>query len=258
MNTQELTEKISQLKGVRPVDSVPGTFMNPVPFPKDQNIIHFVRPVATDVVLKASSINAATEDAIKNTARILDFATANLANILGKMVARIHPFDSGNEAFDTFLALGPSIANCVIGGAHFLKTRTTECYAINHIEFAGDETEAEAVVREKHVRLADVKRKITPVIFGRYHKQTGQRSHDYLAIATHESTVLDIRQLPRDGGIVEFENWERVRITLTTEMGNADIEATFSGETKTISVDQALKLLEELTYNGADAARKIW
>lgn len=257
MNIQELIEKISQLKGVKPLAAYPGTFMNTVPL-DERNTIHFVRPVAADVVLKASSMNAPTEDAIQNTARLLDFGSASLSLILGKQVVRLNPFASGSKVFDTFLALGPSITNCVIGGGHFLKTRTIECYAINHIEFAGDETEAEAVVRKKHVRLSDVKREITPVIFGRYHKQTGQRSHDYLAIATHESTALDIRQLPRDGGVVEFENWERARLTLTADRGNEDIGATFSGETKTISVAQALKLMDELTCNGADAARKLW
>ncbi|MFZ5895118.1 MAG: hypothetical protein ACOY0T_28925 [Myxococcota bacterium] len=257
MNQQELADKISQLKGIKPVPNMSGTFMNEVPFSKE-NIIHFVRPVAEDVVLKASSMNVPPERAVAHAARLLDFGTQHLANIQGELVTRIEPFESESPKFDTFLALGPSIANIVIGGSTFLKTRTSECYAINHIEFAGDETEAEAIVRKKHARLSDFARDITPVIFGRYHKQTGQRSAEYLAVATYESTVRDIEQMPRDGGVVEFENWERERVTLTNDRGNDILEATFAGQTKPLTVDAALKLMNELVYRGVEAAKKVW
>lgn len=257
MNSQELATKISQLKGVKPVPNLPGTFMNPVPF-TNENIIHFVRAVADDFVLKASSINADNEHAISNAARILDFAQANLHKLQGKLVTRIEPYDSGDPKFDTFLALAPSIAEVVIGGSALLKSRTTVCYAINHIEFSGEETEAEAVVRDKHVRLSDVTREITPIIFGRYHKQTGQRTAEHLAVVKHDRAAEFIREMPRDGGVVEFENWERVRMTLTTDKGSETLEATFNGETKPLSVDDAVKLLEELSLRGSEAAKKAW
>jgi hypothetical protein len=258
MNTQELIKKISELKGVKLVDALPGTFMNPVPFFEGQNIIHFVRPVAEGVVLMASSINAPTEEAIANADRILNFGCANLPKIVGQQVTRIQPFDSGNEAFDTFLALGPSITNFVLGGAHFLKSITTECFAINHIEFAGDETEAEATVRNRHVRLTDVKREITPMIFCRYQKQTGQRSADHLAIAKHDRCKTFIQEIPRDGGFVELENWERARLVLTGDQGTSLLEATFANQTKTVTVEDALELMDALTYHGAVAAQKAF
>jgi hypothetical protein len=256
MNVEELAAEIARIKGVNPVPDTPGTFMNPIPFTGEKNTIHFLRPVAEDVVLKASTMNAPTERAIANAVRRFDFATAKLSQIVGNQVTRIDGYQEGEEKFDALLALGPSITHCEI--APFLKSRTTECYAINHIEFAGNETEAEAVTRKKHVRLSDRAREITPVIFARYQKQTGQRSEKYLAVAKHDYLVTLIQQMPRDGGVVELENWERARLTLTTNQGSADVEATFDKQSQKLSVDEVVKLVDALVFKSADAARELW
>jgi hypothetical protein len=256
MTRDELTEKISKLKGIEPAPTMPGTFVDHNVW-QGKETFHFLRAVADDIVLKASTQNLNASDAAVHAQKILDFAVSKLAQVRENLVTRIERYHSGNETFDTFLSLGPSITKTVIADGYFLQTRTTQCYAINHIEFAGNETEAEAVVRKKHVRLTDVTRAITPVIFGRYQKQTGQKSASYLAIATHESTVRDIKQMPRDGGIVEFENWERERMTLTTDQGNPNLELRFNGQNKTVSVNEALKLMDELVFKGAAAAQKL-
>src|SRR6187431_1934226 len=253
MTKEELTEKIAQLEGVVPVGALPETFIQRVT-PDDKQTVHFVRVAGDDIVLKASSQNRPELQATEHAGRLLDFALKNLHKLVGNLVTRLHPYVSGEDKFDTFLALGPSITKVVMSKGHFLQPCTYECYAINHIEFSGNETEAEATLRKRKVRMTDVNREVTPVIFGRYHKQTGQRSPKYLAVATHESTATDIKQMLRDGGVVEFENWERERVTLTTDQGRAELDATFSGETKSISVDQALKLMDELTLRGVEAA----
>jgi hypothetical protein len=257
MKKEELAKEIAALERAEPVKELPGTFMERVPF-DDENTVHFFRPVATDMILLASCMNAPYAKAVDHAEALLEFGSEHLGEIRENQVTRITPYDSGNKKFDTFLALAPEITKFLIGKAYFLKSRTTECMAINHIEFSGTETQAEAVFRNGQVRLTDVKREITPVIFLRYHKKSGQRSEKYFAVCSHEDTTDTINELPRDGGIVEIENWERDRLTLSAEKKKKGIDAVLDGETQSVSLKDALKLMDELTFKGLKAAKKVW
>lgn len=256
MTKDELVEEVSKLKRVATVPGVPGTFMERVPM---RPVFHFLRPATDDVVLMTSVMNAKDEAAaITHADHVLTFGAENLSRILSKPVVRIEPFDSGHPKFTAFVALAPSIMNFFIGEGKFLKKVTTGCFAINAIEFSGDETQDEAVIRRKHAIFSDLDREPTPVIFARYQKQTGQRSEHYLAILKRERAADFIREMPRDGGVVELENWQRSRMTLTTDKGNSLLEVTFDGKTKSLPVEDAVKLMDELVLRGVEAAQKAW
>jgi hypothetical protein len=264
MKQAEIASEIAKLKGWESVPQLPGTFIERVPY-DDQNTIQYIRPVADDTALATSTRNAPDTEAFEHVERVLSFGEAQLARLLANQVTKVTPFDSGDERLDSFLALAPAIARFLTEDNAFgklLMTQTTVCYAINHIEFSGNETEQEALARRKKLSLVDLKREITPVIFARYHKESGQRSHKHLAIATYAETKRVIEQLQDDGGLVELENWERVRLTFTTEptkgKGKRKVEATFMKETKPIAIDAAVELMTTLTTKDAKAAEKEW
>jgi hypothetical protein len=264
MNQAEIASEIANLKRWEATPGLPDTFMERVPH-DEKNTIRYIRAVADDTALATSTRNAADAEAFAHAERMLSFGTSQLSRLLANQVTKITPFESGIAEFDSFLALAPRVAQFLTENNPFgmrLMDQTTTCYAINHIEFAGSETEQEALARKKKVSLVDLKREITPVIFARYHKESGQRSHKHLAIATYAETKRVIEQLQEDGGLVELENWERVRLTFTTEptKGKAKpkVEATFMKETKPIAIDAAVELMTVLTTKDAKAAEKKW
>ena len=257
MKLDEIIRKITELQNVQLLDDSK-TFSYHVPNFK-KNTFFFVRPIADDLIIACSVMNATDENSITIGQRILAAAETAIVESHERLVTKILGFDSGIPMFDSLLILGPAIEKFrMTKNDYFLGPRTYCAYAINNIEFAGDETEAEASVRTRHAILSDVKREISPVIFLRYHKQTGQRSDEHLAIAKHSYTMVLINELPRDGGTVELENYERVGITFATDQGEANLDATFDGKTKKLPVAEALKFMDTLTYKGAEAAKKDW
>jgi len=194
--------------------------------------------------------------------------SAELAGVTSLADARTFaykvPFSPKNtfffvRPFADDLALATSIMKfSMMRGAEFLTPITIGAFAVNHIEFSGDETEAEAVVRRQHAIVADVPRPITPVIFLRYHKLAGQRSAEHLAIAKHDYSTQLISQIPRDGGTVELENYERIGMGFAGNQGDSALAVTFDGKTRKLPVADASKLMDALTFKGAEEAKKAW
>jgi hypothetical protein len=260
MKVEEIISKLAKVDGWESTPEQDGTFMERVP-DDEENTIHFVRPVATDKALSTSTRNVPDKQAFAYADKVLSFGASQLASLGRDPVTKITPFDSGIKKLDSFVALAPSIAQVLTADSAFgnrLMDQTIGCYAINHIEFAGSETEQEAIARHNDVPIGDLKREITPVIFARYQKQSGQRSHKHLAVGAHPQLVKLVEALPKDGGFVEIENWERVRLVFTADKAKKKLEAAFSGETKRIAVKSALELLEVLTHKDAKAAQKLW
>jgi hypothetical protein len=259
MKVEEIIKKLTTLDAWEPVPGQAGTFMERVP-DDESNTIRFIRPVATDTALATSTRNVPDKQSLAHADKILSFGAAHLSALKEALVSKITPFDSGIKKLDSFLALAPSVAQFLTEDNAFgqrLMEQTTICYAINHIEFSGNETEQEAIARKKKVRLVDLKRDVTPVIFARYQKQSGQRSHKHLAVGSHVELAKLVEELPKDGGVVELENWERVRLVFTADK-KGKIEATFAEESKALAVKSALELLEVLTHKDAKAAQKLW
>jgi hypothetical protein len=260
MKRAEMFNKLAKLEGWETVPELEDTFIERVPY-DEQNTIQYIRPIVDDIALATSTRNLPDDQAFSHVSRLLAFGTTNLDKLRASDVTRISPYDSGIKKFDSFVGFAPSIAQFLTEDNAFgnrLLECTWSCYAINHIEFSGTESEPEAFARLKTAKLVDLKRSPTPAIFCRYRKLSGQRSHKHLAIATLAETKGIIEQLPEDGGIVELENWERTRLTLIVEGDKRKIEATFGGETRPVSVKAALELMEVLTTKGAKAAEKEW
>jgi hypothetical protein len=257
MNLDELNNRIAALKDVKPVGDS-RTFMYKVPFSK-KSTFFFVRPLGDDLILASSVIGAADEVSIPLGQRILDAAEPHAALAKANIATKIPDIDWGLPNFDSLLLFGPAVVKfSMTKDDVFLRSRTVAAYAIHHIEYSGDETEAEAVVRRRHAVLADITREITPVIFLRYHKQTGQRSEEFLAIAKHERATAFISEIPRDGGTVDLENWQRVGMSLSGNQGDSEVDTTFDGKTKKLTIADALKLMDTLTMKSADEAKKGW
>lgn len=260
MKVQEIISKLAKLDGWEPAPEQDGTFMERVP-EDEANTIHFIRPVATDKAISTSTRNLPDKQAFACADKVLTFGASQLASFGEDPVTKITPFDSGIKKFDSLVALAPSIAQVLTEDSDFgnrLMDQTIGCYAINHIEFAGNETEQEAIARHKALAINDLKREITPVIFARYQKQSGQRSHKHLAVGSHEQLMKLVEALPKDGGFVELENWERARLVFTADKAKKRLEAAFGDESKPLAVKSALELLEVLTHQDAKAARKLW
>jgi hypothetical protein len=257
MTYDELTKKIAALNGVEPLGDK-RTYVHKVPSSENATRF-FVRPLADDLVLASSVMRAQDEAALAFGQRILDEAEPHAAKARRAVVTKVSGVAWGETRFDSLLLLGPAVAKFrLTHEEHFLPSRTVLACAIHHIEFSGDETEAEAVVRRKQSLLADITREIVPVIFLRYHEQTGQHSAKYLAIATHDYTTRLINELPRDGGTVELENYERESMGFATDQGNETVDVTFGGKTKKLPLADALKRMDTLTYKGVAEAEKDW
>ena len=257
MKLNELVKKIAALEDVKTIGDS-RTFTYKVPFDED-NTHFFVRPLADDLVLASSVMHGSDAQSVEFGLRILDTAEPHVPETKGMLVAKIPKVNWGLANFDSLLMVGPQVEKFrMTSDDHFLTSRTVVAYAVNHIEYSGDETEAEAGVRGRHVILSDIARAITPVIFLRYHKQTGQRSAEYLAIAKHEYATRLINELPRDGGTVELENYERVRLSFVMKNGAKQVDTNFDGKTQKLSLSASLRLMDTLTMKGAEAAKKDW
>lgn len=260
MKIEEIITKLGKVEDWEQSSELPGTFIERVAT-SDTNTIRYLRPVSAKALVATSTRNVADDKSLELADKVLTFGAARVAQLLENPVSKVTPFNSGNKKLDSFLALGPRVAQFHAADTPFcqkLAELTVLCYAVNHIEFAGNETEPEATARKKKVRLLDLKREITPIIFARYQKLDGQRSHKHLAVGTYAEVEALIQQLPKDGGIVELENWERVRFTITTDKSKKKIEATFADETKPFTVKKALELVQQLTHEDAKTAEKVW
>jgi hypothetical protein len=261
MKLEEIVTKIGKIQGWERVSELPGTFVERVPY-SDKNTLRYLRPVTAKAVVATSTQNTPEGKSLALADKLLTFAAKRLSELFESPVSKFTPFDSGIRKFDSLLGLGPRVAQFYAADTpfgHKLAELTVLVYAVNHIEFAGSETEPEAAARKKKVRLGDLKREITPVVFARYQKLNGQRSRSHLAIGSYGEVENLVRELPEDGGVVEMENWERVRFTITADKGKKKkLEATFANETRPISLKGALELMEQLTHADANAAEKVW
>jgi hypothetical protein len=258
MKLEDITAKLLKVEGWEKAPGLPGTFMERVPY-SEKNTIHYLRPVTAKAVVGTSTHDTPEDKSLALADKLLTFAAERLPQILKNPTTKVSPFDSGIKGLDSFLALGPAVAQFYADDTpffHKVSEITASCYAVNRIEFSGNETEQEALAREKNLSLGDLKRRITPVIFARFQKKNGQGSHKHLAVGTHAQLVKLVEALPKDGGFVELENWERARLVFTA--GKGKIEAAFGGESKPIALKAALELLEVLTHKDAEAAQKLW
>jgi hypothetical protein len=259
MTLEEIISQLGKLEGWEQVADLPGTFMERVPH-SDKNTLRYLRPVTAKAVVATSTQNTPEDESLALADKLLTFATERVSQIFENAVSKVTPFKSGIAKLDSFLAFSPRVAQFHADDSDFfveLAERTVACYAINHIEFAGSETEPEATARKKKVRLGDLKREITPVVFARYQKSDGQRSHKHLAIGSYGEVEKLVEELPGDGGVVEIENWERVRFTITSDK-KKKLEGAFADETKAISLKAALEVMQKLTHEDAKAAEKAW
>jgi hypothetical protein len=223
-----------------------------------RNAFTFVRPLANDLVAQSGVMNVSDEKAMQYGLHLLDSAEVILLKSKPFLLMKKPGYDFGFPRFDNLLILGPKIMNFTLKGAYFLPMRTYGTFAINNIEYVGDETEAEAVYRKKHVILSDMTREITPIIFCRYHKQTGQRSAEHFGVAKFDLVETWMKELPRDGGTVEIENFERTGMGFAANRGESELDVTFDGKTQKLSMEEALKIMGTHTHKGAGEAKKGW
>lgn len=123
---------------------------------------------------------------------------------------------------------------------------------INHIEFSGDETVAEAIVRCNRLEYNDIARDPSPIVFARYKSKSGM----HFAIATQDDVVEITKDVSKSGGWLEFENFERARTRIVAPGGRKKVDVSCGGRSAAMSATKALDLLDVLTTKGLSAATK--
>lgn len=250
MLLREIEERIASLPKLVPVPTV-RAFMERVPM---RPTFHFLRPVRDDLVLFASAKNVVNETAaIDHAGKVLDYVEGRIDEIVGRDVTKLEPFSGGPPWADAVACLGPAVAQTIVAKGSFLMPITYDVYPINHVELAGDETQAEATVRKKAVILNDLTRVIDPVVFARYRLANGSKSAKHFAIGKKADVAELIGRAAEVGGHLEFENFERKRGRIQVETAGATLDVTVEGATRKLSLDDTLSLFDTMTTKGAAA-----
>lgn len=166
---------------------------------------------------------------------------------------KLEPFSGGPAWADAVICLGPEITQMVLGKLSFLFAITSWVAPINHVEFAGNETKAEATVRKNAFVLNDVTRVITPIVFARYQFANGVKTAKHFAVGKYADVADAIRQLAKVGGHLEFENYERKRSRLEVTEAGGPIDVTLDGTTRKRSLEDTLNLFDAMTTKGVSA-----
>ena len=253
MNVDELEARLAQLKTIKPLPAA-RAFVERVPArERGRTTFHFFRPFAEDVVHFASVRNAGEDAAIELAVAVLDTLGARWAEVADREVARLVPWTAGPPFADALLVLGRGVAKKSAPGGHFLPSRTVAGYPIHHIEFTGDETGAEATVRMKDASLNDVTRTPSPIVFCRYKLDSGGGSAKHFAVAPASTVVAVLRDVVREGGRLEFENFEREACVFTTKRQTERIEVRVGKQERTMSHEEAVALFHQMTTSGVAA-----
>ena len=255
MTKEELIAELARLPEVVLTDA-PGTFLRHDEAFK--NLHAFLRPVADDVVLMAWLLNYSSAEARRVGPGILNFAEAALDRIRGRVTTKLSGLDIGFPQFDHLVALGPDLdASPPFGGARFLIPVTVECGAVNTCEFMGDEALVELRARLRNITIGDIERDIEPAANARHRFDDGSKSRQkFLGVTQQQDLEAYLEKLPKLGGVVEMENYERIGCAFVGKTGQATIEVTVEGNTHSVPLARSLKFLDALLRKGIEAARK--
>lgn len=255
MNVEELNGALAQLKTVKPLPAA-RAFVERVPErEKGRFTFHFFRPFAEDVVHFASVRNAPEDAAVALAVAVLDTLGTRWPEVADREVAKLVPWKAGPPFADALLVLGRGVAKKSAPGGHFLPSRTVAAYPIHHIEFTGEETAAEATVRMKDAALNDVARTPSPIVFCRYKLDSGGGSAKHFAVAPASTVLAVLRDVVREGGRLELENFEREGCVFTAKRQSDRIDARVANVERTMSHDDAVALFHKLTTGGIAAVR---
>src|ERR1043165_2407371 len=109
MKIEEIVTKLGKVEDWEQSLELPGTFIERVAS-SDTNTIRYLRPVSAKALVATSTRNLADDKSLDLADKVLTFAAARVAQLLENPVSKVTPFNSGNKKLDSFLALGPRVA----------------------------------------------------------------------------------------------------------------------------------------------------
>lgn len=216
------------------------------------NTYNFLSVLSEQELLFTAIRNTSEKEATEQAGRILNFVHKRWGNVVGNQVVKLTEYAGGPDFANCVICLGPEAA--LIEYSDLTKGITYSAYQINHIEFAGDETVAEAIVRCNQFDYHDITRDPSPIVFARYKSQSGMHSAKHFAVASQDDVAEITKDVFRSGGWLEFENFERSRIRLVAPGGRKKLEVTCGERSASMSARQALDLLNVLTTQGLNVA----
>lgn len=256
MNVDELTQRLTQLESLVPFPAV-RAFVDRMPDKVvGRDTLHFFRPFAEDTVLYASVRNLPEDPAVALAAEVLDTLERRWPEVAGREVAKLRPWSAGPAFADELLVLGVGVARKGAGNGYFLPSRTVAAFPINHIEFTGEETAAEAMERMRYAALNDMTRTPSPIVFTRFRMSDGTGSTKFFSVSSSDSALSILNQVVIVGGRLEFENYERERCLLTTEARTSILEMRVGGVTRTVTHQEAIGRFHTMTLQGLAALIK--
>lgn len=249
MKLDEIQNRIAECTGVSAQpDGV--TFVYQVPA---RPTFFFYRPVDTDTVLGTSVMNLELPAAQELANATLAFASDVELPATDFALWKYSGLSCPGVGFDTLLARSASVAEFRgIPKADFLSKITLGYYPIMGFEFCGDETVPEAQARLSFMKISDATRDPAPALAGRFRKQSGARSKNkFMGVMRESALVKLVRELPKDGGNVEVENFEHEQCTFEGKSGSPEVTARFLGEQRAQGVDDAVAFLHDFARRGA-------
>lgn len=252
MNVDELTERLRQLESIT-AEPAARAFVERVP---DFHAIHFFRPFAEDVVLCTSTQNMDDAAAVALAAEVLDTVERRWSEVARREVAKLAPWTAGPAFADQLLVLGRGVSRWSASDGYFLPSRTVAAFPINHIEFTGEETAAEAMERDRHAAINDMTRTPSPIVFTRFRLRDGSGSTKFFSVSRSDSALSILNQVVIVDGRLEFENYERERCLLTTEARTSILEMRVSGATRKVTHQEAIAHFHTMTLQGLAALMK--
>lgn len=246
MNVQEMRVELLKLKSVVESPEV-RAFVERVPTVR---VLQFFRPLVDDVVLAASVRNLSEEEAFAVGVEVLDTLEKRWGEVADREVTKLVPWAAGPSFADALLVLGRDVAKVAPTKGYVFPSRTVAGYPINHIEWTGEETAVEATVRKKDAHINDYARTPSPIIFGRYQLTDGAGSAKHFAVAPLATVLSILKNVVREGGRFEIENYEREGCLLTTTAGSGSLEMRIGGVERTVTHDEVIQHIHTLTHKG--------
>ena len=256
MNVDELSHYLSQLKYVTTLPPGRAFVERVVGKVAGRDTLHFFRPFAEDVVLCASVRNLPEDPAVALAVEVLDSLERRWPEVADRDVAKLVPWSGGPAFADQLLVLGRGVAQWSASEGYLLPSRTVAAFPINHIEFTGDETAAEATERMKYAAINDMTRTPSPIIFTRHRLSDGSGSTKFFSVSREDGARSILNQVVIVGGRLEFENYERERCSLTTEARTSVLEIRVGGVTRTVTHQEAIAHFHTMTLKGLAALMK--
>ncbi len=222
------------------------------------NLHMFFRVIADDVVFESSVMKASSVQARSTALKVLDLAQRSYEEIANRMTTKLSGLDSDFPQFDHLVAIGPGRSTSPpIKGARYLIPVTTKCGPINKCEFVGDEEVVEVRARLMKVLISDITRAVEPVVNERHRFDNGVKSKQkFLGVARQRDLIRHVEKLPKLGGVVEMENFERIGCVVVGQQGQDTLELNVEGQTRKASLEQALSFFDTFLTQGAEAGMK--